>query len=239
MCWCTTALYLLFFTIIYLAIILPLPANAKLGGYIWSQSTSQQESTSSELTDANDDHPHTAYTYRKNVANVAPVQEHWSNPIRRLIGSNCIQIQRGSIPKYYDCDGCRIEEATACVNDMRWNKSGNVFTLCDMNSIMQKESAANCCPRTNSKGKLQYVGSAYPDAIHCMEYVGCQGLTLYTDLKQECESLCPPGQYSDSSGVPLCVAFYNASYRLSGGAAAVFFTMVVGSLMTIFFSWYS
>ncbi|KAJ1412311.1 hypothetical protein B484DRAFT_422886 [Ochromonadaceae sp. CCMP2298] len=45
--------------------------------------------------------------------------------LRRLIGSNCIRIDRGYIPPYYDCKGCITEEAQGCVDDMRANYSYN------------------------------------------------------------------------------------------------------------------
>jgi hypothetical protein len=41
---------------------------------------------------------------------------------RKLAGSNCVIIERGKAPRYYKCIGCVIEEATACVDDLRSNK---------------------------------------------------------------------------------------------------------------------
>lgn len=139
--------------------------------------------------------------------------EHWSNPIRRLIGSNCIVIEQGAIPKYYDCTGCRIEEASACVEDMRLNKSKNVYPTCDMSSMMQSPDTS-CCPRVDSQGHLIYMGSAYPYAIHCMEYVNCQKFVIYAQLKQECESICPPAEYKDAKGIPLCEATFNSANKV-------------------------
>jgi len=58
-----------------------------------------------------------------------------SERMRRLIGSNCITIERGNVPVYYDCEGCIVEEANYCVDDLRQNITGNIHPSCKMNSI--------------------------------------------------------------------------------------------------------
>ncbi len=59
---------------------------------------------------------------------------------RRLFGSNCIRIETGNIPVYYDCLGCIIEEANACVDDLRYNLTGVIHDSCAMDSIIKVEA---------------------------------------------------------------------------------------------------
>lgn len=73
---------------------------------------------------------------------------------RQLVGSNCILIERGTVPPYYDCVGCVIEEAQGCLDDMRYNLSGNVDKDCQLNSAMEFYDSDNCCP--NIKKDLAY-----------------------------------------------------------------------------------
>ena len=57
------------------------------------------------------------------------------NPsIRQLIGSNCLYIEKGEVPPYWDCEGCIVEEAQGCVDDMRYDKGGRTGIGCNLNS---------------------------------------------------------------------------------------------------------
>lgn len=46
--------------------------------------------------------------------------------MRRLVGSNCVQVELGKVSRYYTCVGCIVEEAMGCIDDMRQNKSGKL-----------------------------------------------------------------------------------------------------------------
>ena len=50
--------------------------------------------------------------------------DHIGRALRRLVGSNCVQIEYGVVSRYYTCVGCVIEQAMGCVDDLRTNKSG-------------------------------------------------------------------------------------------------------------------
>jgi hypothetical protein len=58
--------------------------------------------------------------------------------LRKLISSNCYIIERGTMPPYQKCEGCKIEDAIACITDMRTNASGNVAGNCEMNMIYNR-----------------------------------------------------------------------------------------------------
>ncbi len=154
---------------------------------------------------------------------------------RKLIGSNCILIERGIIPPYYDCLGCLIEEATGCVDDMRNNKSSNVWPTCKINSINEKYDKADCCPHFKQmagKLNLDYLGSAYPEALRCVAKTGCASSTIYTQLMEECQAVCP-GKDERDAGLSLCLSDFNS-------ASSVKFSMTVAltsiALVTIFMS---
>ena len=122
---------------------------------------------------------------------IVPAEE---GHLRKLIGSNCVLIERGNIPPYYDCVGCIVEEAAACIDDMRTNKSYNVAPTCKLNSVKNYYDHA-CCPKffTNQYGviNLQYSGSAYPEALRCMKRQGCETSVMYKQLQEECLRTCP------------------------------------------------
>jgi hypothetical protein len=42
----------------------------------------------------------------------------------QIRGVNCVLIERGTVPPYYDCVGCVIDRAMNCLDDLRLNKSG-------------------------------------------------------------------------------------------------------------------
>jgi len=58
--------------------------------------------------------------------------------LRKLLSSNCYIIERGNMPPYQKCEGCKIEDAIACITDMRSNASGNVAADCEMNMIYNR-----------------------------------------------------------------------------------------------------
>ena len=132
--------------------------------------------------------------------------------LRRLIGSNCILIQRGDVPPYYDCMGCVIEKAAACLDDMRHNRSYNVASNCAMNSV-HEQYPHECCPdiAINDQGgvNLRYVGSAYPETLRCIAAMGCGSSIIYTQLETECLKACP---FKDiRSGGSVCYANFNSA----------------------------
>ena len=140
------------------------------------------------------------------------------NYLRKLIGSNCVRVETGIIPPHYECLGCVIERAQACVDDMRYNKSGNVFPSCDLHVLFDYHNANNCCPKiqANQNGRLDlmYVGSAYPEAIRCIEHVGCKDSILYAQLVDECLSLCPEDEFQDQKGNAACFANFNSALHI-------------------------
>lgn len=142
-------------------------------------------------------------------------KERESGFLRRLIGSNCVLIQRGIIPPYYDCIGCEIEEAAACIDDMRFNRTRNVAGDCRMASVKEFNDRA-CCPKfyLNDFGRLDlsYVGSAYPEALRCMVKAGCESSVLYAQLQAECETTCPIPDERD--GRNICFSNFNSATTL-------------------------
>ena len=155
---------------------------------------------------------------------------HAGDGLRKLAGSNCVRIERGSVTPYYMCVGCKVEEAMGCIEDMRQNKSGNVRGDCKFNHVMegnmdhameQRQQIA-CCPIVNSLGILaKFQGSAYPEAFRCLDNVGCMESTMYAQLAEECHGLCdyiPPEGDDDTltgtySGGTICLADYAAAPR--------------------------
>jgi hypothetical protein len=138
------------------------------------------------------------------------------NVLRRLTGSNCVLIEDGRVPPYYTCLGCIIEEATGCVDDMRLNISANVGSGCDMSIVTESYNTA-CCPsfgiNIQNRLDLMYVGSAYPQALRCIEAVGCKDSVIYEALLTECEAVCPPDTHKDQTGVgEACLANFNGAF---------------------------
>lgn len=145
--------------------------------------------------------------------------------VRKLIGSNCILIERGDVPPYYDCMGCVIEEAQGCLDDMRYNRSGNVYGTCTLASHSQSYDTS-CCPRFDfddlqNRFDLSYVGSAYPEALRCIANVGCPSSTIYEQLLGECEEICSDSDPRDDGNV--CFSDFNAgtSAKVSMGLTAL------------------
>lgn len=67
--------------------------------------------------------------------------------LRKLVGSNCVLIERGTISPYYQCIGCDIRRAIGCISDLRANKSQNVDPRCTMGRLNEVYGGAACCPR--------------------------------------------------------------------------------------------
>ena len=67
--------------------------------------------------------------------------------LRKLVGSNCVLIERGTISPYYECIGCDIRTAMRCITDLRSNKSRNVDPHCSLASLSEGSYNAACCPR--------------------------------------------------------------------------------------------
>jgi hypothetical protein len=136
--------------------------------------------------------------------------------VDKQIGSNCILIETGIVPPYYDCLGCVVNEAQGCIDDMRQNKSGNVLPNCKLNTISNKRNSEDCCPKLlkNRFGitDLAYLGSAYPETLRCIEKVGCIDSIIYTQLVNECLTLCPSNLYINQTGKSACFADFNSAY---------------------------
>ena len=113
-----------------------------------------------------------------------------------LKGSNCVFIENGVRTPFSKCNGCKIEEAVNCIEDMRFNRSGAVPAGCNLNTLMQSYEP-QCCPETNEFGRLAKRTSAYPFAFTCLAFVGCLDSPVAEQLKEECISVCDP----DGAGV--------------------------------------
>ena len=167
-------------------------------------------------------------------------RESHANFLRQLIGSNCIEIETGNVPRYYSCLGCVIEQAVGCVTDMRYNKSGNVMPTCPMSTTIQRFEDVNCCPKidfqiyfknddddyalTTTKEDLYYVGSQYPEALRCIQNAGCGESVIYTQLMEECNAVCPGKDVR--TGLSVCLADFN-------GAMSIIRTSTLGFVLSI------
>lgn len=145
------------------------------------------------------------------------VDNHQNQRFRRLVGSNCELIERGTMPPYWDCMGCIVEEAQGCIDDLRFNASGLVPPKCKMSSLLQTATmqARECCPHFNyTRGRragdkfdplnistfpeenerwmldMTTWSSAYPEVIRCLGRVGCQDHLLAREIVAECENVC-------------------------------------------------
>jgi hypothetical protein len=60
--------------------------------------------------------------------------------LRRLISSNCVMIERGGMPPYRKCGmtQCIIQNAIACISDLRHNRSGNIAPDCQIGSLYNR-----------------------------------------------------------------------------------------------------
>lgn len=157
--------------------------------------------------------------------------------IRRLTGSNCVLIENGKVPPYYTCLGCIIEEATGCVDDMRMNYSGNVGAGCNM-AIITESYNTECCPvfayNVQNRLDLKYIGSAYPQALRCIEAVGCKDSVIYEQLLTECESVCPPDEFVDQSGSgPACLASFNGAFSATPFKLLSIVVCIAGTLFLV------
>lgn len=158
--------------------------------------------------------------------------------LRKLIGSNCILIERGSIPPYYDCIGCVQEKAAACVDDMRTNKSYNVHGSCKLNSVKERYNPVPkngnkeypCCPKfhfvsANSQAKdLSYVSAAYPEGLRCLVREGCGASIMYTQLLEECLMTCPIKD--PRNGQSVCYSNFNSASSVRAQVFIVLFLVL-------------
>lgn len=128
--------------------------------------------------------------------------------LRRLAGSNCIEIERGIVTPFYACDGCLLQEANECLNDLRLNKSSNVRAGCPINKAFTVNPGPVCCPTISDD--LEFVGSNYPLALRCIEKVKCASTTIYAQLLRECQTICPGRD--PRSGSSVCYADFNAAF---------------------------
>ena len=88
------------------------------------------------------------------VAGLLLQKNHYTGYLRKLAGSNCVLIERGTVSPYYQCIGCDIKMAISCITDFRANRSGNVASSCTMGVVNEVYGASSCCPQfhVDSKG---------------------------------------------------------------------------------------
>lgn len=155
--------------------------------------------------------------------------------LRTLIGSNCLKVEKGTYPPFYECIGCVIEEAQACLDDMRLNKSGNVPNDCTIRSMNQIYDS-RCCPvigQTFQGLNLQYRGAAYPMALSCIEKVGCKNSAIYQMLYSECTAVC---NYNDArTGGTICLAGFNGTLKSQSISLSLSILVLIVSLLLIIF----
>ena len=158
-----------------------------------------------------------------------------SQEIRQFpYGSNCVIEETGVIPPYYQCYGCRIEEAMGCLSDMRLNKSGNVKPQCAIRAISQEPDPLHCCPSLIFEGgrlNLNYLGSAYPETLRCIASVGCGSSAVYSGLLTECQGVCEG--LLDQNGNTICLAQFNAAAR-TAAISFVVLTIVTAPTVHLF-----
>ena len=154
-----------------------------------------------------------------------------------FLGSNCIWIERGVVAPYYKCLGCEMERAEMCLEDFRHNKSGNVPTGCDM-SKLRLATETQCCPSLILSGPkldvydLNYNTAAYPMALTCIAAVGCESELIYTQLLDECNSLCTAVDTRPAYlGMSLCSAMFNSSNKLTISTAVVVLSALIAVLI--------
>lgn len=136
-------------------------------------------------------------------------------------GSNCIVIERGKVPRYYDCNGCVIDRAQGCIDDLRHNRSLNVHSACAM-AAASVRYLGDCCPRVrllNGRYDLEYRTAGYAMALRCLADVGCGDSVARNQLATECEATC--AALDPRTGLSVCYADFNAAappLRRAGGA---------------------
>lgn len=163
---------------------------------------------------------------------------------RKMIGSNCIVIERAVVTRYYKCEGCIIEEALGCLSDLRQNVSGNVPSGCNITFIGHLPGVT-CCPQfgPDKTGKVNLIASTsgYPEALRCIQNVGCSSSEVYSSLLEECQYTCPL-EYtsdktmanitvSDQNGNDACLANFNAGRPKSQSSYLMYFIIALVSLI--------
>ena len=166
---------------------------------------------------------------------------------RKMIGSNCVVIERAIVTKYYKCEGCVIEQALGCLNDLRQNISGNVPVGCNITYIGHLPYT-DCCPviGPDSTGRVNLIQktAGYPDTLRCIQSVGCGDSDVYTSLLEECQYTCPlklnPDDrtvakiaVSDQGGNDVCLAAYSAGYLQNEISYTLIFIIALTSLIIL------
>jgi len=143
-------------------------------------------------------------------------------------------------------EGCVIEEATGCIEDLRHNKSGNVYPSCKIAALRTSYDTSSCCPKfgpqIDSGGKevkpfrldLAILGSSFPAAFKCLERAGCSSSLIYQQLDTECNRAC--GSISDprpSMKKPICHAEFNSAIR---GSPNVLLSLVLTIVIAVIIS---
>lgn len=118
--------------------------------------------------------------------------------IRRILfgneGSDCLRSGGGKVPYFNSCVGCPIGSAQQCVLDMRRNVSFNVAPDCNLGQMSasvgkrNNDKDRNCCARHGHRETY-----AFPDALRCLENLKCDKSGIFTELKRECDYVCPVG----------------------------------------------
>jgi len=187
---------------------------------------------------------HKFYRY-DNILNKTNIIPGWVG--RKMIGSNCIVIERAVVTRYYKCEGCIIENALGCLNDLRQNISGNVPAGCNITYIGHLPETV-CCPAfgKDKSGRMNLIATTagYPDTLRCIQSVGCGETDVYNSLLEECQYTCPlkldatdPSMakiaFSDEKGGDVCFANFNAGSLNSEVSYMMAFVIVFISLFVL------
>lgn len=168
--------------------------------------------------------------YFSSLSSSTPSTHYLSRYLRRLIGSNCLYIERGEVTPYYDCIGCVVEKAVACVDDMRFNRSGTVRMGCSFDRLGEKIDTS-CCPVVEGED-VNYIGSSYPTALQCLTQAGCKDTIIYDDILAECTRAC---NYNDPrSSQSICFAGKSGTFRRSFFYFVGYFVLIGLSCLLLF-----
>ena len=209
-----------------------------------TNSLSYKEKTDMIYNNLDSKWEHKFYRY-DNILNKTNIIPGWVG--RKMIGSNCIVIERAVVTRYYKCEGCIIENALGCLNDLRQNISGNVPPRCNITFIGHLPDTM-CCPLfgLDKAGRMNLIATTagYPDTLRCIQSVGCGDTDVYNSLLEECQYTCPlkldatdPSlakvTASDVSGGDVCFASYNAGSLNSEVSYIMAFVIVLISLFVL------
>ena len=86
-----------------------------------------------------------------------------------------------------------------------------------MNAVTESYERDQCCPRNwpdkKNRPDLKYESSAYPEAIRCIQRVGCDDRVIFQQLVEECESICTTK--IGMNNMNPCFAEFNGANRMN------------------------